>query len=150
MVIWEDGNLIKDAYVVINGVEYPVFMPEYSGKTNITAERLNTMQREIILYVTIPSGTTIQNGTTIEWEKGYNYRVGYNDLKVYWNGVLLKKATDSEDGHYTEGGDGYDDGDLCGFITMHRTAEDGNYVLTEDVLVTIVIKDGNFGDDSAE
>lgn len=139
MFVFEDGTLVKNGYVTINGVEYPVTMPEYSGNTPITAENLNMMQRDRILFIVIPSGTTITDGYMIEWEKGFNYICGSNDLKVYWNGVLLKKAIGDEDGHYLEGGE-Y--GEECGYITLHRTDEDGNYTLTEDVLMTIVIKGG--------
>ena len=139
MLIFENGQLIKDAYVVINNVEHPVVMPEYSGNTPLEADNLNRIQKSIVIPVTISAGTTITNGYTIEWTKGYNYVCGSGDLKVFWNGMLLKKATDTEDGHYIEGDD---DGEECGFIKMHRTIDDGNYTLNEDVLVLIVIQGG--------
>ena len=41
MFQFEDGTLKKGAYVVIDGVEYEVHMPEYEGKTPLTAENLN-------------------------------------------------------------------------------------------------------------
>lgn len=50
---FEDGELIKEAYVVIDGKEYEVHMPEYSGNTPITAEALNKLQEEIF-----PVGST--------------------------------------------------------------------------------------------
>lgn len=48
---FENGVLVKNAYVVINGVEHEVHMPEYSGKTPLTAENLNKMQESIKEYV---------------------------------------------------------------------------------------------------
>lgn len=48
MVNFEDGTLLKGAYVVINGTEYPVVMPEYSGTTPINAENLNKLQTDIL------------------------------------------------------------------------------------------------------
>lgn len=48
MFNFENGTLVKGAYVEINGVQYPVVMPEYSGNTPISAENLNKMQNELI------------------------------------------------------------------------------------------------------
>ena len=45
---FEDGTLVKGAYVVINGVELDVHMPEYSGNTPVTAENLNKAQEDVI------------------------------------------------------------------------------------------------------
>ena len=56
MVNFEDGTLVKGAYVEINGVQYPVIMPEYSGNTPISAENLNKMQIEI-LKIAFPIGS---------------------------------------------------------------------------------------------
>lgn len=41
MFEFKDGILKKDAYVIIDGKEYPVIMPEYEGNTPITANNLN-------------------------------------------------------------------------------------------------------------
>lgn len=56
MVNFENGTLVKGAYVVINGTEYPVVMPEYSGNTPISAENMNKIQNDI-LQVTFPIGS---------------------------------------------------------------------------------------------
>lgn len=50
---FKDGTLVKGAYVIIDGVEYEVHMPEYSGNTPVTAENLNKMQEDIF-----PVGST--------------------------------------------------------------------------------------------
>ena len=50
---FEAGTLTKGAYVEINGIEYPVHMPQYSGNTPLTPENLNKMQEDIF-----PVGST--------------------------------------------------------------------------------------------
>ena len=50
---FENGTLVKGAYVVIDGVEHEVHMPEYSGNTPASAENLNKMQEDIF-----PVGST--------------------------------------------------------------------------------------------
>ena len=47
MINWENGFLVKDGYVEINGIRYPITMPEYSGNTPVNAENLNKMQRDL-------------------------------------------------------------------------------------------------------
>lgn len=44
---WENGTVTKDAYVTIDGVEYPVTPEEYEGNTPLSAENLNLMQNNI-------------------------------------------------------------------------------------------------------
>lgn len=44
---WENGTVTKDAYVIIDGVEYPVTPEEYEGNTPLSAENLNLMQNNI-------------------------------------------------------------------------------------------------------
>ena len=47
MVNFENGILVKGAYVEINGVEYPVHMPEYSGDTPLSKENMNKLQQDL-------------------------------------------------------------------------------------------------------
>ena len=47
MVNFENGTLVTNAYVEINGVQYPVVMPVYSGNTPLTAENLNKAQNDL-------------------------------------------------------------------------------------------------------
>lgn len=70
---FEEGTLVKGAYVVIDGVEHEVHMPEYSGNTPLTPENLNKMQEDFF-----PVGSTYvtqsnTNPNTIlgfgEWER---------------------------------------------------------------------------------
>lgn len=48
MINFQDGELVKGAYVVIDGKEYKVHMPRYSGKTPLSSENLNKMQVELL------------------------------------------------------------------------------------------------------
>lgn len=47
MVDFKEGQLVKGAYVVIDGVEHEVHMPQYSGNTPLTPENLNKMQEDL-------------------------------------------------------------------------------------------------------
>lgn len=57
MVNFENGTLVKGAYVVIDGVEHEVHMPKYSGNTPLSAEILNKMQIELLNLI-FPTGST--------------------------------------------------------------------------------------------
>lgn len=67
MVNFKEGTLVKGAYVVINGVEYPVIMPEYSGDTPVSPENLNKLQKDINDDVTAKYNTLNNkiNGTVL-------------------------------------------------------------------------------------
>lgn len=92
---------------------------------------INTKVARVKIY----SGTII----TDEYEimLPLDYIVGSNSLELYWNGVKLIKATDTEDGHYIEIGMPSSESNL---IQMHRTAEDGNYTLSEDVILEAIVR----------
>lgn len=47
MVNFEDGTLIEGAYVLIDGVKYPVVMPQYSGNTPLNSENMNKLQNDL-------------------------------------------------------------------------------------------------------
>ena len=47
MVNFKDGELVKGAYVIIDGKEYEVHMPQYSGETPLSPENLNKMQKDL-------------------------------------------------------------------------------------------------------
>lgn len=57
MVNFKEGQLIKVAYVLIDGVKHEVHMPEYSGSTPLSPEILNKMQVELLKDV-FPIGST--------------------------------------------------------------------------------------------
>ena len=47
MVNFTEGQLVKGAYVIIDGVEHEVHMPQYSGNTPLTPENLNKAQEDL-------------------------------------------------------------------------------------------------------
>lgn len=47
MINFKDGELVKGAYVIIDGKEYEVHMPQYSGETPLSSENLNKMQKDL-------------------------------------------------------------------------------------------------------
>lgn len=59
MFNFENGKLIKEAYVEINGVKYPVHMPEYEGNTPLTSENLNKMQKDLAQEIKTEINNTI-------------------------------------------------------------------------------------------
>lgn len=71
MVEWEDGQLVQGAYVEINGRQYPVVMPQYSGNTAVTAENLNKMQSDLqneiadknIIMVSLSANQSVEANT---------------------------------------------------------------------------------------
>lgn len=57
MINFENGTLVKGAYVVIDGIEHEVHMPEYSGNTPLSPEIFNKMQTDLLKEV-FPIGST--------------------------------------------------------------------------------------------
>lgn len=47
MVNFKDGELVKGAYVIIDGKEHEVHMPQYSGETPLSPENLNKVQNDL-------------------------------------------------------------------------------------------------------
>lgn len=69
MVNFEGGQLVEGAYVLIDGVKYPVVMPKYEGNTPLTPENLNKIQRdltEVIDEVQENVGTVQESLNTLE------------------------------------------------------------------------------------
>lgn len=64
MVNFKDGELVKGAYVIIDGKEYEVHMPQYSGETPLSSENLNKMQKD--LQDKMIEGTWTPTLTTLE------------------------------------------------------------------------------------
>lgn len=88
MVNFNAGQLIKGAYVLIDGVEYEVHMPQYSGDTPLTPENLNKMQEDLqkdiveseengnSAYVKFADGTMICTGKMNERNVSFEFSVG--------------------------------------------------------------------------
>ena len=106
---------------------------------SIKVDNADEMSDYLIDYIILQSGTTITDGYEITLNN--SYVVGINDLKLFWNGVLLKKADSSNDGHYLEIGE---KDKLSKIIQFYRTSEDGNYTLTENVVITAFTKNNTY------
>ena len=77
MFKFKDGTLKKGAYVVIDGVEYEVHMPEYEGETPLSAENLNLALQGLYpvgsIYMSVNSTNPAELfgfGTWEAWGKG--------------------------------------------------------------------------------
>ena len=121
------------------------FLNKLQKQTKSNLENLDNKEvsGEIITKVVrikIPSGTIITDKYEIMLP--LYYTVGNNSLELYWNGVKLTKATDTEDGHYKEIGS---TGIESNIIQIHRTEEDGTYTLSEDVILEVLVRDGMGG-----
>lgn len=65
-----------------------------------------------------------------------NYTVGNNSLELYWDGWKLIKSTSTQDGQYKEVGE---DGQISNKIRFHRTDDDGNYIISDNVVLEAVV-----------
>lgn len=107
MIQFKNGEIVKNAYVIIDGVEYEVHMPTVNCETPISAENLNRSISECVkefsALVKITADTA--KGATVTLSK--KYKVGAGVLDVYINGEKLIKSSDEAgtDGHYVEVGE---------------------------------------------
>ena len=123
MFKFEDGILVEDAYVIIDGKKYPVIMPEYEGNTPMTARNLNNLLEttyDLMLTSNVAAGGEI----TLP----FYYKVGANVLQVYYMGQLLLLSSDDAgtDGHYREVGEANSISNKIK-LTTDWSAETGEY-----------------------
>lgn len=95
MVNFEDGILVEGAYVEINGIKYPVVMPQYSGNTPITSENLNKLQNDLKADIDnieeiIETFTGTENATS-------GYCKLTNGLILQWGSVNANTFTDDSE-----------------------------------------------------
>ena len=106
MIQFKNGEIVKNAYVVIDGVEYEVHEATVNCETPASAENLNLLLSDAIkqfsAVVKITADTA--KGATVTLSK--KYKVGAGVLDVYLNGERLIKSSDEAgtDGNYTEVG----------------------------------------------
>lgn len=96
MFTFKNGELIKNAYVEINGVQYEVQMPEYAGQTPLSSENMNRMQEEL-LKIMFPVGSSYvtQSPTTNPntvlgfgtWERTSKVLLGVDENDINMNEV---------------------------------------------------------------
>lgn len=106
MIQFKNGEIVKNAYVVIDGVEYEVHEATVNCETPASAENLNLLLSDAIkqfpAVVEITADTA--KGATVTLPN--SYKVGAGVLDVYLNGERLIKSSDEAgtDGHYVEVG----------------------------------------------
>lgn len=99
MVNFEDGELVKGAYVVIDGKEYEVHMPQYSGRTPLSSENLNKMQNDLNETITEQGkilNDKITNATAYS-TKEIDTGMKWIDNKVIYRRVLTATKVVSTD-----------------------------------------------------
>ena len=95
MVNFEDGTLVEGAYVLIDGVKYPVVMPNYSGKTPLNSENMNKLQNDLIedidnIQEIIETFTGTENATS-------GYCKLNNGLILQWGSVNANTFLDDSE-----------------------------------------------------
>ena len=96
---FEDGQLVKQASVIINETEYQVSPAEYSGSTPLSAFSLNKMQDNTeeainIQRSTVTLSSTVNANTNYNLPTGMYYEVGNNSLEIYYCSTKLQKGQD--------------------------------------------------------
>lgn len=106
MIQFKNGEIVKNAYVVIDGVEYEVHEATVNCETPASAENLNLLLSDAIkqfsAVVKITADTA--KGATVTLTR--KFKVGAGVLDIYLNGERLIKSSDEAgtDGHYVEVG----------------------------------------------
>lgn len=118
MINFEDGTLVKGAYVIIDGAEYPVHMPEYSGNTPTSAENFNKMQEDLL-----PVGSVVSfAGPTIpqDWLECKGQAVSRTDYAELFSAIGTIWGTG--DGSTT-----FNLPDLQGRVTVGKNEDDTDF-----------------------
>lgn len=106
MIQFKNGEIVKNAYVIIDGVEYEVHEATVNCETPASAENLNLLLSDAIKQFSAVVNITADTakGATVTLSK--KYKVGAGVLDIYLNGERLIKSSDEAgtDGHYTEVG----------------------------------------------
>ncbi len=92
---FEDGQLVSDGYVEIDGEQHTVTEAEYTGTTPLSAFNLNKLQDNIEHHYY--TKTLTENLVNSELELPASYKVGTGCLRVYFEGVLLDKEVNYEE-----------------------------------------------------
>lgn len=138
MVNFKDGELVKGAYVIIEGKEYEVHMPQYSGETPLSSENLNKVQNDLNKTITEQSKilddkiTNTNTYSTSETNTGKKWKDGKD---IYRKVIELSNipASTTEYSYNVENIDKivnaqaswYDTTDKATFVTNLRYDNDG-------------------------
>lgn len=111
---FEDGTKTQEAYVTVNGQNYPVTPAVWSGTTPLKAQNLNQLQSNIEEAINEMQNNiedTIDKKTVAKRylhpgfyaepgdkvSTGFRYEVGNDSLEVYYCGTKLIKDVDYEE-----------------------------------------------------
>lgn len=130
MVNFKNGELVKGAYVVIDGKEYEVHMPQYSGETPLSSENLNKLQKDLndkITNANIYSTSEINTGK--KWKDGKDiYRkvielsnIPVSTTEYSYNVENINKIVNAQ-------ASWYDTTDKATFVTNLRYDGTGAYI----------------------
>ena len=106
MIQFKNGEIAKNAYVIIDGVEYEVHEATVNCDTPASAENLNLLLSDAIKQFSAVVKVTANTakGATVTLTR--KFKVGAGVLDIYLNGERLIKSSDEAgtDGHYVEVG----------------------------------------------
>ena len=134
---FENGELVTGAYVEINGTNYPVHMPVYSGNTPLSAEIFNQMQDNMEEGIKTEYSTNeLEIGTWVDGSKLYRKTINFGALpnsttKSVAHGITNLKRIVSINGF---SGSSINKG---GIPIPHAVANNPVYIFTDDTNVTI-------------
>ena len=127
-------TIIQELTLLSSEIKY-IRHIRYNSENNVVFGKWNLTSSSNVASIIIEKGTTITNGYEITLPIEYYY--GNHSLEIFWNGTRLLEKVD--DGHYVEV-ENEDDISKCNKIQFYRTSNDGNYTLTEDVVLTALVR----------
>lgn len=106
MIQFKNGEIVKNAYVVIDGAEYEVHEATVNCETPASAENLNLLLSDAIKQFSAVVKITADTAKGAIVTLTRKFKVGAGVLDIYLNGERLIKSSDEAgtDGHYVEVG----------------------------------------------
>ena len=86
MVEFQDGVLEKEGYVEVNGVKIKVHMPKYTGRTPLSSENLNKLQKDLQMQInSLASGSPLVASSADEMMDTTRVYVNKTDGNWYYH-----------------------------------------------------------------
>ena len=130
MVNFKNGELVKGAYVVIDGKEYEVHMPQYSGETPLSSENLNKLQKDLNDKITNANiYSTSETNTGKKWIDGKDiYRKVIELSNIPASTAEYSYNVENIDKIVNAQASWYDTTDKATFVTNLRCDGTGAYI----------------------
>lgn len=142
MITFENGQLIEGEYVQteayiedLDGTKHYLKVPKIEGTTPMSAENLNTLQKDLIEHRSVEVITARNMTEDMEFTLTNYYEVGNDSLKLFLCGQLLENGV-----HYREGK--FDETSQIGDVTNKITLLTWGS-LSKDYDLTVIIT-GNY------